>query len=126
MFCTADSLSQKLHLLTSTSPLPVPVFVLPWSDTPSLGLHLPFPTLLVTFQSPLPWWAAAAHCHSPVRVFPLSPGRPAVFLCCVTLGKFLNLSEPVSSLVKFIFSLMSTLLCARPCIRHKYRKDEWT
>ena len=68
MFFAADSLSQKLpspHFLQPLSSLlPVPVFVLSWSDTPFLGLHLPFPPLLVTFHSPLLWWVVPAHCHS--------------------------------------------------------------
>lgn len=56
----------NFHLLTSSglsSLLPVPVFFLSWSDTPFLGLHLSFPTFLVTFQSPLPSYVAPAHYH---------------------------------------------------------------
>lgn len=57
----------------------------------------------------------------------LSPGGPAVCTCCVITGKFLNLSEPIFSLVKLLFHFLSTLLCARPGVRHRHsQKDEWT
>lgn len=119
IFFTADNPSQKLlspHFLWPLSSLlSLPVFVLFWSDTPSMVLCLPFSPLLVTFQSPLPRVAPACY-HSCTLSFSLFPGRPAVFLRCMTLGKFLNLSEPVSAVVKFFFHLPSTLLHACPAL----------
>lgn len=60
------------------------------------GLLLPFPTFLVTS-----FWVASAS--------PCPQAGPAVVLGCVIMGTFLNLSEPVSSLVKFTFSLTEHL-----------------
>lgn len=68
------------------------------SALPPSSCHLPVPT---------------AHGPCPLSLstpsFSLSPGRPAVSFHCVTLGKFLNLSRPVFSLVKCIFSLTEQL-----------------
>lgn len=103
-----------------SSQLPMPRFALSWSGTSSRGLYLSFPPHLVTFQSPLPM--APDHCHSLHPSFFLSPGRPAVSLHCVTLGRFLNLSGPVFSLVKCMFSLTELFCVSGPTLDTSTRR----
>lgn len=74
-----------------------------------------------TFHSPAPCPLSCSVTLS----FSLPLGRSAVFLCCVTLSKFFNLSEPVSPLVFFFFFyLLSILVCAGCCVKHRYQKDK--
>lgn len=115
LFFTADSLSQKLP--SSSLPL-ASLQPASYVSLCSLGQAPPpgdficlTPPHLVTFQSPPP--RAPDHCHSLHQSFSLSSGRPAVSLHCVTLGRFLNLSGPVFSLVKCMFSLTELLFVCR-------------
>ena len=86
-----------------------------WSFICLFPLHLSFTC---------PWWMAPCPLSCFVTLsFSLPLGRLAVFFCCVTLSKFLNLSEPVSPLVNF-FYLLSTLVCAGCCVKHRYQKDK--
>ena len=126
VFFTADSLSQKL---------PSPHFLWPLSSCSqglslfSLGQTLPSWSFICLFPPHLsftrPWWMAPCPLSCSVTLsFSLPLGRSAVFLCCVTLSKFFNLSEPVSPLVFFFFNLLSTLVCAGCCVKHRYQKDK--
>lgn len=97
------------HPLTSpgpSHPAPGPLFCLD-QTLPSRSFVRLFPLHLSLTR---PW--RMAPCPLPCFAtlsFPLPLGRPAVFLCCVTLSKFLSLSEPVSPLVKiYIYFFLLT------------------
>lgn len=116
------------HLFTAESRSethPSPAFLWPLSSL------FPVPPLFFLGQT-LPHCASSAFSHFSCHLLLgslrcLSPGTPAVVLGCGIVYTFLNLSEPASSLVKFTFSLTERLiLCARPGIRQRYQKDEWT